>query len=231
MAAWPAAGGTRGIVNFSPFLSTSLTPWLPASCRQAFVLRFSVPGPDTTRWSRIEHTPALLRKATQSPRLVWCPPAGAPGRRPDAFPRGVPRSQRLRRRRFAPTLPLDPGGTVPACRLSLFRSHSFSPPGRNARAATAALARSWRPHSGIRDSRPRPSYGRSAAAASAFGANGSAASASRSFSGPMPSMHSPLRTDNSVLCPGSQRDHRGLPGLLNRLSRTSRLVGSAVVRV
>ena len=80
------------------------------------------------------------------------------------------------------------------------------------------LRRSWRarhdPHSGTRDS--LPSHARSAF--SAFGASGSAASVSRPISGPLPSVHSPLRTYDSALRSGSQR----VACLPNRLARVRR---------
>ena len=73
----------------------------------------------------------------------------------------------------------------------------------NARAASAA------PVLAIPPPTPTLAYGThcppmAARAASAFGASGSTASMSRPFSGPTPSVHSPLRTCDSALC--SERD-------------------------
>ena len=130
---------------------------------------------------------------------MWCPPA--PGRRPDAFPRGLlaraalpaASPQALRATHTARAPP------CPACRTF---THSFSPSvgwGKLARHRLRDPAAD--PHSGIRDSLPS----HAAYAASAFGASGFAASVSRPVSGPtpMPSMHTPLRTSDSAFC--SQR--------------------------
>ena len=143
---------------------------------------------------------AFLLKSHGLHRLVRFP--SAPGCRPDAFPRGP-----LSRATLPAALPqalraihTPRAPPCPACRLSLLLtalhprvwsgecscSLGYTDPGDPA----------TDPHSGIRDS--LPSHGRSAARA--FGASGSAASLSRPISGPMPSVHSPLRTSDSALC-------------------------------
>ena len=59
-------------------------------------------------------------------------------------------------------------------------------------------------HTGLTHCPPMAGPG-AAPAASAFGASGSAASVSRPFSGPTPSLRSPLRTFDSALCSQAQR--------------------------
>ena len=144
---------------------------------------------------------------------MWCPPASChwPSR---AARLRVPRSQQLRRKRFAP--PTRPGR--PRAPLVAPLSHTASHPRVWSGECSRGLGSvgpgylATDPHSGsIWDS--LPSHGRSAARA--FGASRSAASVSRPFSGPwpMPSVHSPLCTYESALC--SQR----VACLQNRLAR------------
>ena len=124
-----------------------LVPFSPGLEPNGFVFRISVPL-FSIKTGVATAIPSLLALATQSSRLVWCPPA--PGRWPDASPL-APRSrvalpaasespQALRaashttRRRARP---------CPACRLSL--PHSFSPSGVERGMLTRPrLRRSWR---------------------------------------------------------------------------------------
>ena len=92
--------------------------------------------------------------------FVVYPPAPAPGRTPPRATRSrVPRSQRLRRRRFAPPLrPPDVSRLAPSP-----SPNSFSPSGWNGECIAASAARrpddpATDPHSGKRDS--LPSHGR-----------------------------------------------------------------------
>ena len=109
---------------------------------------------------------ALLRLAFARPpkasigSFVVYPPAPAPGRTPPRATRSrVPRSQRLRRRRFAPPLrPPDVSRLAPSP-----SPNSFSPSGWNGECIAASAARrpgdpATDPHSGTRDS--LPSHGR-----------------------------------------------------------------------
>ena len=165
----------------------------------------------------------------RSPRLrvVRCPAHPATGRTPSRAVRSrMPRSRRLRRRRFAPTP--RPGG--PRALLVVSPSHSFSPSALDLEVWSGECSRglrlSWRSRhrppltsgflvpydigcrhtiSGLTALPGLTALGThcspmAARAASAFGASGSAVSVSRLLSGPMPSVHSSLRTYDSDLC-------------------------------
>ena len=193
-------------------MSSSLS--LPASSRTAFCFAPALPFDARRRVSLA----AFLRKSHGLNRLVCCLPA--PGRQLDAFPRGpllratLPAAPPQALRATHTTVGLAP--PFPACRLSLLLTASH--PRVLSRECSRGLGCAGSgdpatdPHSYIRDS--LPSHGRSSA--SAFGARGSTASVSRPISGPVPSVHSPLRTSDSALC------YQRAACLPNRLARVHR---------
>ena len=130
--------------------------------------------------------------------FVVYPPAPAPGRTPPRATRSrVPRSQRLRRRRFAP--PLRPPDVFVSRRLPL---QTASHP----RVGTGNVPRPrLRVGLAIPPPTPTPAHGThcppmAAFAASAFGASACGAiSVPPDFSGPLPSVHSPLHLFDSAL--------------------------------
>ena len=144
---------------------------------------------------------------------MWSPPA--PGHWPVAFPRGpAPRASlpaalpQALRATYSTRAP-----PCPACRLSHTQPEllTLRYGAGNARAASAAPVLApdpaIGPHSGIRDSEPEslpsgsPAWPPRLRRASrgAFGASGSAASVFHPFSGPTPSVQSPLRTVPTIL--------------------------------
>ena len=171
-------------------------------------LRFAVHFPHTSRLRADGQTrggllvfiipSALLRfslcATTESIHRIFVvyPPAPASGRTPPRATRSrVPRSQRLRRRRFAP--PLRPPD-VSSRAVSL--SNSFSPSGWNGECIAASAARrhgdpATDPHSGTRDSLP-----------SLWPLRGQRLRRHQCparYPGPLPSVHSPLHLSDSAL--------------------------------
>ena len=191
---------------FRSTVSVVLIPHTPGSSRQAFVFHQRswfryIPGASKS-------TPVFAQPPGQSdPR--GRPPAQASDRtRPSATRSHVPRSQRLSRRHFAPSTWKDCWSL--ALSLSLTASHPRVGMGNAFRGLGCAGPGepANKPHSGTRDSlTTHGSYAASACGASASGAAPSAPSASAGrvsvppdFSGPVPSVHSPLHPSDSGLC-------------------------------
>ena len=158
---------------------------------------------------------AFFARATQSPRFAWCPPA--PGRRPDAFPRGPLSRATLPAAAASPQPHTRPGRPRAPLVVSIAFSQllTLGPSLGECSRGLGCTGPAWAippptpTQAYLYGTQSLPSHGRYAA--SAFGACGSAASVSSPFSGPMPSVHSPLRAYDSADCSQRRVACGGLP--------------------